>query len=146
MTIVRSGEGRVLKVLDDTLRVLLPSSDSPHRMAVMMVEVPAGGFTPPHSHRDEEEGYLILEGELAMTLGSSERRLAPGDFAYVPPGMLHGYRNVGAGTVRFLAWTVGGPIDEFFAAMSEGVREMPRDAAVMAKLMQRYGVAPAGAG
>lgn len=145
MTIVRRGEGRELKVLDDTVRVLLPSGTSPHRMAVMMVEVAPGGFTPPHTHRDEEEGYLVLEGELGMTLGNEEKRLVAGDFAHVPPGTVHGYRNVGSAVVRFLAWTVGGPIDEFFVAMSDGVREMPRDAGVMATLMQRFGIAAAGA-
>lgn len=143
MTIVAHGMGRELKVLDDTLRLLLPSGASPNRMAVMTVEVPPGGFTPPHTHRVEEEGYLVLGGELLLTLGGVERRLLPGDFAYVAPGIVHGYRNAGALPVKFLAWTVGGPIDEFFVAMSESVREMPRDVPVMLELMDRFGIAAA---
>jgi hypothetical protein len=53
---------------------------------------------------------------------------------------VHAYRNCSAATTRFLAWTVGGAIDEFFAAMSRSVRRMPDDAAAMQSVMDAYGV------
>jgi quercetin dioxygenase-like cupin family protein len=140
MSIVHSSECVPLRVLDDTLHLLLRSQDSTHRMAAMTVAVPAGSGVPPHRHRSEEEGYFVLEGELLLTLDGQEHRMRPGDFAHVPPGTSHGYRNPGPDTVRFLAWTVGGPIDRFFVEMSEQVRAMPDDAPAMALLAQRYGV------
>jgi quercetin dioxygenase-like cupin family protein len=144
MTIVRDAEAEPLKVLSDTLRLLLRSKDSPHRMAAMTVEVPPGGQVPPHSHRAEEESYFVLAGELLLRLGDQEHSLRQGDFAHVPPGTPHGYRNPGPQTAQFLAWTVGGPIDHFFVEMSEQVRSMPEDAPAMMALMARYKVEVAG--
>ncbi len=140
MAFARTRDTAPIQVLSDQLRLLLRSADSPSQMSAMVVDVPPGGFVPPHSHDREEEGYFVLDGELALAIGAEERTLAQGDFGHVPPGTLHGYANRGERPVRFLAWTVGGPIDRFFEAMSTGVREMPRDAAAMAEITARFGV------
>lgn len=140
MAIVRPSDSAPLRVLDDTLQLLLRFEDSPHGMAAMTVAVPPGSGVPPHRHGAEEEGYFVLEGELLLTLDGQEHRLRVGDFAHIPPGTLHGYRNLGSDVVRFLAWTVGGPIDRFFVEMSEQVHVMPDDAPAMMALAQRYGV------
>ena len=58
----------------------------------------------------------------------------------VPPGTVHGYANQSRSTARFLAWTVGGPIDQFFEEMSRRVRQMPQDAPAMAEITARFGV------
>ncbi len=140
MTVVHDSQTPPLRVLDDTLHVLLRSADSPHRMAAMTVEVKPGGLVPPHRHRDEEEGYFVLSGELVLLVGDREHCLRAGDFAHVPPRTVHGYRNATAQPVRFLAWTVGGAMDRFFEEMSARVRSMPADAPVMMELAARYGV------
>lgn len=145
MTIVRTADVPPIAVLSDQLRLLLRSHQSPHRMSVMVVDVPPGGGVPPHSHRVEEEGYFVLEGRLLLTIGDAAHDLGPGGFGHVPPGTVHGYANPGPGPVRFLAWTVGGPIDRFFEAMSERVRRMPDDAAAMAELTAAFGVRMVGA-
>ena len=93
---------------------------------------------------EEEEGYFVLDGELTLTIGDQSRALGPGDFGHVAPRTMHGYANAGTAPVRFLAWTVGGPIDRFFEAMSERVKEMPRDAGAMAEITARFGVEMAG--
>lgn len=144
MTIVRSTQTAPLAVLGDQVRLLLRSSDSPHRMTAMTVEVQPGAGVPPHRHRQEEEGYFVLAGELRLTIDDQQHVLRPGDFGHVRPGTVHGYWNTTAEPVRFLAWTVGGPIDEFFVAMSERVRTLPNDAPAMMELMERYGVQMAG--
>lgn len=58
----------------------------------------------------------------------------------MPPRRVHAYANRSQAPVRFLAWTVGGPIDQFFEAMSRSVKQMPQDAPAMAEITARYGV------
>jgi quercetin dioxygenase-like cupin family protein len=48
-------------------------------MAVMVVEVPPGGFVPPHTHAKEEESYFMLEGTMTMHLGDQEWTIEPND-------------------------------------------------------------------
>jgi quercetin dioxygenase-like cupin family protein len=145
MRFVHAHEGRALQVLGDTIHLKLPSAASPNQLAVVVVEVPPGSFVPLVSHRAEEECYYVLEGQLQVTLGREERALGPGDFAHIPPRTPHAYRNASSGRVRFLAFTVGGPIDGFFAELAQHVNEMPRDAAAMAQAMSRFGVVPESA-
>jgi quercetin dioxygenase-like cupin family protein len=143
MAALHSQDVPPITVLSDQLRLLLRSGHSPGRMSVMLVDVPPGGGVPPHSHEREEEGYFVLEGELALMIDGVIHRLGAQGFGHVPPGTVHGYANDGAAPVRFLAWTIGGPIDEFFTEMSRRVRRMPEDAPAMAELTARYGISMA---
>jgi quercetin dioxygenase-like cupin family protein len=145
MTFARTSAIMPIQVLSDRLQLLLRSADSPNQMSAMVVEVPPGGFVPPHRHGREEEGYFVLEGALDLTLADETRTLLAGDFGHVPPRTLHAYANHGVAPVHFLAWTVGGPIDRFFEAMSARVKEMPRDAAAMAEVTAAFGVEMVGA-
>ena len=129
-----------IQVLSDQLRLLLRSADSPSQMSAMVVDVPPGGFVPAHRHAKEEEGYYVLEGVLALTIANQVHTLAAGDFGHVPPRTVHAYVNPGPAPVRFLAWTVGGPIDQFFEEMSQHVRRMPEDESAMAEIAARFGV------
>lgn len=149
MTVLRGQAGETLQVLSDRICLKLKASDSPHRMAVMTVEVPPTGSVPPHTHDKEEESYFMLAGTMVMQLGSQELTIETGDFVHVPAGTIHGYRNDTHQPVRFLAWSVGGAIDEFFTEMSEQIREMPNDLPKMPAILEKYGiqmVQPASAG
>lgn len=59
----------------------------------------------------------------------------------LPPLTPHGYRNPAEQPARFLAWTVGGPMDRFFVKMVESVHELPRDLGRMQAVMAEHGVA-----
>lgn len=141
MNVIRSSEGTALKVLGDQVIVKLASADSPCGQAIVTVAVPPGSGTPCVTHAKEEEVYFVLEGELLMHTPTERHQLAAGDMVHLPPMTPHGYRNPGEKTARFLAWTVGGPMDQFFVRMAETVHELPRDLGAMQAAMQDHGVA-----
>jgi len=66
-----------------------------------MIEVPAGDMPPLHVHRDHDEGFLLLDGELTLFLPGREIPLAPGEWVLAPRGVPHSYR-VGDAPARFL--------------------------------------------
>lgn len=140
MKIVRSDEGRQVQVLSDKVCIKLASSESPRKMAVVTVHLPVAGFVPPHMHAEEEEGYYILEGVMTMQLGDGEFEVGTGDFVHVPQGTVHGYRNDGTQLCRFLAWTVGGAIDQFFIEMSDKIKNIPGDLPKMPEILSKYGI------
>jgi quercetin dioxygenase-like cupin family protein len=144
MNVIRRDEGRSVQVLGDQVRIKLASAASPHGMAIVVVDVPPGSGTPCVTHAKEEEVYFMLEGELFMHTPTERHTLQPGDMVHLPPGTPHGYRNPADSSARFLAWTVGGPMDEFFTTMAERVRELPRDLGAMQAVLQAFGVARVG--
>lgn len=140
MNVTRRDEGQVLQVLGDRVTVKLPSGRSPHGMSIVDVVLPPGSGTPCVTHDTEEEVYFLLEGELLMHTPTASHLLHPGDLVHLPPLTPHGYRNPGEQPARFLAWTVGGPMDQFFERMAQEVQELPRDLPRMHAAMDAFGV------
>lgn len=142
MTVLHSQAGQTIHVLGDTVQIKLKSQDSASSMAVVVVEVPPSGQVPPHTHAQEEESYYMLEGSITLHLGSEAFAIAPGDFVHIPAGTVHGYINPSNQAARFLAWTIGGAIDQFFIEMSEQIRAIPEDLPKMPEILAKYGVQP----
>lgn len=140
MNVTRSHEGRAMEVLGDRVTIKLPSDQSPHGLSIVTVHVPPGSGIPCVTHAQEEEVYFVLEGELLMHTPTERHRLQAGDMVHLPPLTPHGYRNPGEQPARFLAWTVGGPMDRFFGKMAESVHELPRDPDRMQTVMAEHGV------
>jgi quercetin dioxygenase-like cupin family protein len=140
MTVIPSQEGQKVKVLSDRVCIKLKSSHSPNSMAVVTVEVPPGSLVPPHIHTQEEESYYMLDGSMVLQMGSEEFTIEPNDFVHIPPGTIHGYRNDSDRPIHFLAWAVGGAIDDFFIEMGEKIREIPNDFPKMPEILDKYGI------
>ncbi|MER7980730.1 cupin domain-containing protein [Streptomyces sp. NPDC095817] len=73
---------------------------------------------PPHVHRQHEEAFRVLDGELTLDVGDRTLTLGPGDYAVVPRGMEHRPYNVSDAEVRFLFIT-SPALDGFFAEMAD---------------------------
>lgn len=67
------------------------------------------GFGPPlHIHRNEDETFYVLEGELRYKQGEVIGHAQAGDVIYLPKGVPHGFRVISAGGSRCLIITRGG--------------------------------------
>jgi quercetin dioxygenase-like cupin family protein len=77
-----------------------------------MVEIPAGDMPPLHLHRNEDEGFLVLDGELTVYLPGREIALRAGEFALAPRGVPHAYR-VGETPARVVVLSLPGGFEGF---------------------------------
>jgi dTDP-4-dehydrorhamnose 3,5-epimerase len=85
----------------------------------------------PHEHHDQSDGFVFLSGTFEITLWENrpgrdhvKQVITAGDddplFLVVPPGVVHGYRNVGAVAALVLnfpnrlyaGWAKKDPVDE----------------------------------
>lgn len=62
------------------------------RMMIALVEIAPEAIVPLHSHPHEQVG-VVLEGELAITIGGEERTLQPGETYMIPGAVEHGARS-----------------------------------------------------
>jgi mannose-6-phosphate isomerase-like protein (cupin superfamily) len=62
---------------------------------------PNGGQVPWHN-QEQEEIYLILDGEGEMCLGEEKTALRAGQAVYIPPGVFHQLTNVGETPLRMI--------------------------------------------
>jgi mannose-6-phosphate isomerase-like protein (cupin superfamily) len=95
--VIPPGEGHVL----GNVEFLARTSDTP-RFNFSVIEIVAGRVLESHVHEDEDDAFYILEGELVFAFAEREVRAGPGTFVLVPPGVEHGFRNEGEGSVRML--------------------------------------------
>src|SRR5688572_28210904 len=51
------------------------------------------GGAEPHFHRTISESFFVLSGAVQLYDGTQWLESGPGDFAYVPEGGVHGFRN-----------------------------------------------------
>ena len=61
----------------------------------------ANGIIQPHLHSFEESFY-ILEGNVILQVGEQAYRLSPGHFGLIGTGTIHGWRNAGEQSARWL--------------------------------------------
>jgi mannose-6-phosphate isomerase-like protein (cupin superfamily) len=74
-------QGCTLSLVGDVYRFLATGEDTNGKYTLIEALVGPGGGPPPHVHSREDEGFYILEGEIAFTIRSrptTRRRTGPG--------------------------------------------------------------------
>ncbi len=73
-----------------------------HNFAMGWVTLePDGGQVPWHNH-DQEEVYLIIEGQAEMCVGGERQFLGAGQAVYVPSGTYHQMTNLGKTPLKMI--------------------------------------------
>ncbi|MCV2488426.1 cupin domain-containing protein [Geodermatophilus sp. YIM 151500] len=85
------------------------------------------GATPsgpgPHFHRSIGESFFVLTGTVRWYDGARWVDAGPGDFLYVPPGGVHGFRNESGGPASMLLlFTPGAPREDYFETLAHAAR------------------------
>jgi quercetin dioxygenase-like cupin family protein len=77
--------------------------------------IPAGPPGPlPHTHRDADEFFFVVEGRVEILFEDVWRPLGPGQFLHVPRGTIHTFRNVTTDAARMLSGFVPSGFERFF--------------------------------
>jgi mannose-6-phosphate isomerase-like protein (cupin superfamily) len=65
--------------------------------------VPPGGEGPPTAvHRRQEKLFLVVEGQVDLSVGGKRIKVAAGEMAYAPHGVPHRFVNVGPTPARVI--------------------------------------------
>jgi quercetin dioxygenase-like cupin family protein len=105
---------------------------------------PGANVPPPHSHRDNEEFFYVVEGSVTYSVDSETRELQPGEWMSTPRGSVHGFRNVGSQTARALVVLTPDIGAAYFREVAAVVNVGgPPDRAALVAVMSRYGLTPA---
>lgn len=117
----KPGSGALYDALGVPVRVRAGKADTSGAVAVIEVEFPPGVDFPTHVHRQSDEAFYVLEGEVTAILGDTSEVVRAGSFALAPRGILHGFSNQGAEAAKVLAWQWPAPD---VVAFLEGLAEL----------------------
>ena len=105
---------RTVAVVGDVYRFLATGEDTNGTYAMWEALVPPGGGPPPHVHSREEEGFYILDGEIAFTVNGERIVATTSTFANMPVGTPHSFRNDSDRTARMLISIAPAGLEKMF--------------------------------
>ena len=81
----------------------------------------------PHFHHTISESFYVLAGSILIFDGKEWLDTRPGDYVYVPPGGIHGFRNESAAPASMLLmFAPGAPREAYFEGLI-GLAEMTHE-------------------
>ena len=118
-----SSDGVTFTMLGASIRLIARASDTDGRFSVFEQATPSGWGPPRHVHANEDEIVYVLDGTYEFSLGDERRTVSAGGCAILPRGIVHGFRNVGDTTGRFVCVITPGGLEEF-SWRSPGARRL----------------------
>lgn len=72
--------------------LLAAGGETAGQYALLDTVLMRGSELPPHLHQREDEAYYLLEGQMTFTVGNVTIPARPGEFVFLPRGIVHSYR------------------------------------------------------
>ena len=118
--VVAPGEGRFIAVgpVGSGVTVKTAGAQTGGLCTVWEGHVPPGTVgAGPHYHRERDEFFYVLEGELVLRLGDERHVARAGTFAFVPRGTVHGFQNASGNRAALLVMHHPAGFEEFLEEM-----------------------------
>jgi quercetin dioxygenase-like cupin family protein len=94
--------------LNNHCRIPVPKASNADGISVIQMRLPAGDAPPLHVHREEDEIFHVLEGEVRFQVGDRTTVARTGDTLVAPRGVPHGFRVLSSNGAEMLTITRGG--------------------------------------
>jgi mannose-6-phosphate isomerase-like protein (cupin superfamily) len=113
--IIRSPQqGCTVSLVGDVYRFLATGEETDRKYTLIQALVSPGGGPPPHVHSREDEGFYILEGEIAFTINQERVVATAGMFANMPIGTPHSFKNESNKPAKMLVTVAPAGLEKMF--------------------------------
>jgi quercetin dioxygenase-like cupin family protein len=106
-----------LQFLASRVRVPISGAQTGGAFALLEATAQAGDQPPLHVHREDDEGFYVLEGELTLWIGDETHVLRAGDGVLAPKRIPHTLR-VGESGARYLVASAPAGFEAFVRAVA----------------------------
>jgi mannose-6-phosphate isomerase-like protein (cupin superfamily) len=94
--------------LDTLVTVHVAQGPDTNGISILESLAPHGDAPPLHVHRDEDEAFHVIDGELLVRVGDEQSTVAAGETVLAPRAVPHTYRVTSREGARWLIITRGG--------------------------------------
>jgi mannose-6-phosphate isomerase-like protein (cupin superfamily) len=130
-----AGQHRTVHPSGGTVEILAADEQTDGEFSVLtLFDPPGGGPGNGVTHADRAEIFYVLEGTYRFYVADQTVEGGPGTFIINPPGVPHGFNNIGATDGRLIAFYTPGGFEDFFIEWAEsGIQPGPDLGALEAK-------------
>ena len=138
------GEGEVLLAGPTRSIVKIPGAATAGRLGVVEMHIEAGWEgPPPHTHREVDHVWYLLDGSINLTVSDTTCVFAGGSCLFVPAGVPHSFGTVGLGAATLLQIDSPRVLDSYFRELAEAFPPgRPVDPAKVGDIMRRHDTHP----
>lgn len=123
--ILAPGEGDRLTIGNSEVTFKAVGADTHGHLGLFENFIPPGGTAPGlHIHRQMEEMFYVLEGEVEIYVGNQTVQGQPGAFVLVPRSTPHGFANKGTKPAKLLImFCPAGEREKYFQGLAELMKD-----------------------
>jgi len=115
-------EGSILSVVGDTYRILANGKQTNGTFAIIDMLIPPDGGPGPHAHKEIEECFYVIDGEIEVKSEFGDYTASQGSFVYIPPGgVIHSFKNNTSKIAHLLCMVVPSGLEAFFEEIGSPV-------------------------
>jgi mannose-6-phosphate isomerase-like protein (cupin superfamily) len=143
--ILAPGQGNHLQIGNSEVIFKAVGSDTHGHLGLFENIIQPGGTAPVlHIHRQMEELFYVVEGEVEIQVGTQKVQGQPGAFVLVPRGTPHTFANTGKTPAKLLImFCPAGEREKYFAGLAELIKDgQTPDREALLKLMQEFDQEP----
>jgi len=118
-TVVPAGTGTAYWGPGELMTFVITSEESGGAIFMSEISVAPGGGTSLHIHHHEDEAFRVLEGALTIQAGGDTITASAGDFAFLPRGIAHSFKNAGDCDAKALVLITPAGLEGFFREVFE---------------------------
>ena len=117
------GEGKPIMYTGRPIYQHVKAGDLPSEIGLFEEILPAKSLgAPPHTHTNEDEIFIVLDGTVHFLNGTDEVVAEPGTVASLPRNNQHGFWNPYDEPAQLLVLVAPGHFQEFFGAVEAAVK------------------------
>jgi quercetin dioxygenase-like cupin family protein len=132
-----ASEGRTLNVLGNPLLEKASSADLHGGAAIFVLSVEPAGGPPAHVHREADEFFYVLDGEIDLWIAGRHTKLKPGMSATLPRNIAHRFDNLTSTPAKVLVVVTPGDGAAFFDDLDRERPELPGDVDKVVRTLAR---------
>jgi quercetin dioxygenase-like cupin family protein len=136
----REKEGKRQIVLGDNQLVKLTGSETNNAFTLIEQDDAPGVGIPLHVHKNEDELFRVMEGQLKITIGNTTSILKSGDIAFCPRGIPHAWEVIGTRNMKSVLLITPSGLEPMFKELTL-LADFPPDFSKVAQIAKKYDIA-----
>jgi quercetin dioxygenase-like cupin family protein len=138
--LVSNEQGKRLNVLGDNQRILLTGEDTAGSYSLIENYNPSGASIPLHLHRNEDETFYVVSGEVDFQINGEIVRATAGTTVYMPRNAPHSFTVVGSEPAKMLIMLIPAGLEKYFEELNQLPPGEPPDMEKVIQISADYGI------